>query len=447
MKEPTFVDFGGHSWFFKTEIINYMWRDNSRLFKTAEDIEFCASSSIYGDIKTITFGTTDFQAISNYDGDRYGGTKQPDGNIIVASSYNNPYYHYINRIEMIQHWVDKGWKLKILKPKILVCYGTRPEWIKVKSVINSFKKNNIIYKTLFTGQHKDIVEQNADYNINISQNGNRLNNIVSSIVDMPDYVFDGITHVLVQGDTTSVLSIALNSYHRNIKIIHLEAGLRTYDFENPFPEEMNRQLVSKMSSIHLCPTEMNKLNILEEKCSGDVYVVGNTVLDNLVDFKNQCEYADEILVTLHRRENHDKIEEWFRVIEDIALKNPDLKFTIPIHPNPNVDKHKYIFKKVNVIDPLSYDDFIQKLVKVKMVITDSGGLQEECSFFNKKCLVCRETTERPESLGFTSFLVGEPNNLYEMFNKHINDFEVNEICPFGNGDSSKKIVNIIKNIK
>lgn len=327
---------------------------------------------------------------------------------------------------------------------ILLVYGTRPEFIKIKPLINEMIKVNIKFKTLFTGQHQDLINEKADFNFEIKQScDNRLDDIISSCLHLPDKIFKNIDYVLVQGDTTSALGTSLTAYHRNKIIIHLEAGLRTYDKLNPFPEEINRQLISRLASIHFCPTEQNKNNLLQEGIKDKIFVVGNTGLDNLNHYKIQ--YDNIILATLHRRENHNQIDQWFNVLNNLA-KQYDYEFIIPMHPNPNVQKYKHILTNFKVIDPLSHDKLLEILVKSSLVITDSGGLQEECSFFNKKCLVCRRITERPESLGKTSFLVKEPDNLEELFNTHIKSPQVNYPCPFGDGKSAEKICNILKDL-
>lgn len=328
---------------------------------------------------------------------------------------------------------------------ILIVYGTRPEYIKVKPLMVEMDKQDIKYKTLFTGQHKDIVKETASFNLDMKYYGeNRLDNIIQNCMNLPDEWFEGITHVLVQGDTTSVIGLALAAMHRKISLIHLEAGLRTYDYENPFPEENNRRIVSTIAKIHLCPTELNKTNLENEMILGDIHVVGNTVLDNLLQYKKKCEYTNKVLVTLHRRENHDLIDEWFSEINNLSLIYPDLEFILPIHPNPNVQKYKHLLTNVKVIEPLPHDELLELLVKTKMVITDSGGLQEECSFFNKKCLVCREITERPESINLTSFMVKKPEHLKGKFDSEIKNYETNFESPYGDGTSAKKIIKILK---
>jgi UDP-N-acetylglucosamine 2-epimerase (non-hydrolysing) len=334
---------------------------------------------------------------------------------------------------------------------ILLAYGTRPEWIKIKPLIDVFNKEGFPYRTLFTGQHMDLVkEKQADYGINLLEfgNGNRLNNIVSAILNTCDRttMWDEITHVLVQGDTTSVLAVALSAFHHGIKVIHLEAGLRTYDNQNPYPEEQNRRLVSQITDIHLCPTELSMQNLINEKILGDKYVVGNTVLDNLLQYKDKCEYTNKVLVTMHRRENHYWMDRWFKEIDRLAELHMDLDFIIPLHPNPNVQKHRDLLKNVKIVEPMSHEELLNLLIKTKMVITDSGGLQEECSFFNKKCLTCRKVTERPEAIGQSTIMVENPNDLFELFNKNILNSEINYECPFGDGHSAEKIIEILKKI-
>lgn len=326
---------------------------------------------------------------------------------------------------------------------LLLSYGTRPEYIKIKPLIDVFNKNNFPYKVLFTGQHKDIAQFQYDYEIEIINGDNRLDSIIQSTMNkLPS----GFSHVLVQGDTTSVFAVALSSFHRGIKVIHLEAGLRTYNNQNPYPEEQNRRLVSQITDIHLCPTNLSRANLEDERILGDKYVVGNTVLDNLLQYKDKCEYANKILITMHRRENHHWINEWFVEINKLAEMHKNFNFIFPIHPNPNIQKYKHLLTHVNVINPLLHNELMEILIKTRLVITDSGGLQEECSFFNKKCLTCRKVTERPEAQGQSTFMVEQPSDLINIFNKHINDYEINYESPFGDGKSAEKIMKILKEI-
>lgn len=329
---------------------------------------------------------------------------------------------------------------------ILLSFGTRPEWLKIKPLIEEFKKSKLKFSTVFTGQHVDLLK-NIQTDFNFKQNelcDNRLNSVLANslINDLPL----NFTHVLVQGDTTSALGMALWAFHNKIKIIHLEAGLRTNDLEHPYPEEANRQLISRIADIHFCATEQNKQNLLSENITNKnhIYVVGNTVLDNIKNIIPS--YGNKVLVTLHRRENHTIIHEWFNEIEFCAQKYSDLEFILPIHPNPNVFKHRNILKKVKVIDPVNHDDLIDILKDCKFVITDSGGIQEEASFLNKKIIICRRTTERSECLQYHGVLCDNPSDITNLVNNIIIDFNINVTCPFGDGNSSHLILKILKNI-
>lgn len=357
---------------------------------------------------------------------------------------------------------------------ILLTYGTRPEYIKIKPLIGEMNKRGIPHKTLFTGQHKDLATNNATFNYEMKDDGsNRLDSIIKSCMSLPNEWFEGITHVLVQGDTTSVVGLALTALHRKLKVIHLEAGLRTYDKENPFPEENNRRIVSTIADIHLCPTEQNKQNLINEKVAGDIYVVGNTGLDNLyqasltpmgpgvnknlrrlnliLNGDTDVKLATErkVLITLHRRENHEKMDEWFRILNSFAkyYLPSGYSFILPMHPNPNVQKHRHLLPDVKVIEPLNHDELLELLMVSQLVVTDSGGLQEECSFLRKRCLVCRKVTERPESLGSTSTLIETPEDLYTYFDVFLALGNVpNEPCPFGDGHASEKICDIFEGL-
>jgi UDP-N-acetylglucosamine 2-epimerase (non-hydrolysing) len=322
---------------------------------------------------------------------------------------------------------------------ILLCFGTRPEWLKIKPLIGVLKN----YKLLFTGQHPDLLKEvEIDHKINIGNDLNRLDQLVNDcLTQFPENGYDS---VLVQGDTASAFACAVAAFHRCKKIYYLEAGLRSYNLNHPYPEEGYRQMISRLADVNLCPTELSKENLVNEKVKGECYVVGNTILDNLLLYKNECEYTNKILVTLHRRENHHQIKEWFLKINQLAENNPELEFILPMHPNPNVQKHKNILTHVNVVEPMSHQDLLKVLVKSKLIISDSGGIQEEASFFNKKVIVCRETTERPEAIETGHlYLCSFPNNLEKQFHSLIKDYEINSNCPYGDGKSSLKIKEII----
>lgn len=323
--------------------------------------------------------------------------------------------------------------------KILLCFGTRPEWLKIKPLTKVLQN----YELLFTGQHTDLLKDiSTDYQIKINQNKNRLDQVVSDcLLQFPDGDFDT---VLVQGDTVSAFACALAAFHRGKKICHLEAGLRTYNLKHPYPEESYRQMISRISDINLCPTSLSKGNLLNELASGDSHVVGNTVLDNLLSYKDKCEYTNKILVTLHRRENHSLIHNWFGKINNLAEKYSDLEFILPIHPNPEVTKHRNLLSHVNVVEPLEHSMLLDILAKCKLVISDSGGLQEESSFLKKKIIVCRKTTERPEGKKSGQLSICEsPDDLHGIFEELIYNYEVDGGCPYGDGLSSLKITKIL----
>ena len=325
---------------------------------------------------------------------------------------------------------------------ILISFGTRPEYIKLKPLMDKMK-GVLEYKVLFTGQHQDLVdEDNSEitYTVNITNDRNRLDSIVTSIMNAIDFKQEGITAVIVQGDTTSAYAMALSAFHHQIPVIHLEAGLRTYNLTEPYPEEANRQMISRIASIHLCPTLLAKKRLTQELISGRVKVVGNTVLDNLSDIKT-CN-KKQVLLTMHRRENHHNIQQWFRELDSLAITHSEYLFTLPIHPNPNVKKHIGIFKHINIVEPMSYKDLIAYLSNSSFVITDSGGIQEEAAFLKKPCLVCRKETERVEGLGNFSLLCPEPKLLHKKF-KELNILPMSGPCPYGDGYACEKIIKVL----
>jgi len=327
--------------------------------------------------------------------------------------------------------------------KILFCLGTRPEWLKIKPLINLMDKSE--YDLFFTGQHEDLLNNvEFDYKVSVTNKNNRLDDImISCMFNFPNQNYD---YVLVQGDTGSALGCALAAYNRKIKLIHLEAGLRTYDLENPYPEEAYRQIISRISDINLCPTNLSFDNLISEKVTGKIFVVGNTVLDNIVDLKDKTNYGNDVLITLHRRENHDIMNKWFESLNLISEKYKDLNFILPIHPNPNVQKHKHILNKnIKVVDPLNHNDLLNILIDCKFVITDSGGIQEEATFLNKKSIVCRKTTERPEGINTGHIILCEnPSDLILYVDNIVKDYNINTECPYGDGRSSEKILKIIR---
>ena len=224
---------------------------------------------------------------------------------------------------------------------VLLCFGTRPEWLKIKPLIKELDN----YELLFTGQHPDLLKDiKVDYRITIGNSDNRLDQLISDcLLQFPEGDFDS---VLVQGDTASAFACAVAAFNRQKKIYYLEAGLRSYNMKHPYPEEAYRQMISRISDVNLCPTQLSRGNLIKEKTNGKIYVVGNSVLDNLLPYKDKCEYTNKVLVTLHRRENHHWMDQWFKEINDLAIEYPELEFILPIHPNPEVQKHKYLLTNI-----------------------------------------------------------------------------------------------------
>lgn len=351
----------------------------------------------------------------------------------------------------------------------LITFGTRPEYIKVLSLINHLPS----IKTLYVGQHTNLLSfiKDPDYIIRIppcDPGENRLNSIISHT---SKFIFDpNIKQVLVQGDTTAAFAIALTAFNQKIPVIHLEAGLRTHDITNPFPEELNRQLISRIASIHLCPTYLNRQNLLNEGISKNIYVVGNTGLDNINLGPGQGTgqgtskwwsgngptagegtdqgtdprtFTNTILITMHRRDNFDLLEKWFITLNTLAQSYPDIEFIFPMHPNPYIQQYKHILENVEVIEPVSHDKLIEIIKSCKFVISDSGGIQEECAFLGKRIIICRKSTERPEILENYGVLCGEPEDLLDIFGSINENYIIDAECPFGDGRSWMKIAQII----
>jgi UDP-N-acetylglucosamine 2-epimerase (non-hydrolysing) len=205
------------------------------------------------------------------------------------------------------------------KLPILICFGTRPEWLKIKPLIKIMDRSE--YKLFFTGQHEDLLKEvDVDYKATIKEGSNRLDEVVKGCLDLPEGEFRG---VMVQGDTASAFACAIGAYHRGFRIYYLEAGLRSKSLKHPYPEEGYRQMIARISDVNFAPTQMAMVNLFEEKSLGDTWLVGNTVLDNLVDLAEPT-YGNKVLVTLHRRENHPIMHEWFKEVNDLAGQYPEL---------------------------------------------------------------------------------------------------------------------------
>lgn len=327
--------------------------------------------------------------------------------------------------------------------KVGIAFGTRPEWIKVQPVIEALGDRAVV---ICTGQHDSLLKE-ACWDIHLepgaSSGGNRLDEILSNcMLRFPDVQMAAL---MVQGDTASVLGCALAAFHRGIEVIHLEAGLRSFDLLNPYPEEAYRQMVSRIAAINLAPTDLSGQRLMEEKVPGEVHIVGNTVLDSLLSRKGDAHAQDTVLITLHRRENHERMGDWCRELDRCAEARPDLRFVFPAHPSPKVQEAAASLVRVEVVPPVGREALVGLILASAIVITDSGGIQEEVAFFNKKAIVCRKTTERPEGIdtGHT-ILCGEPEDLLMSFLKELKNPSVDAPCPYGDGTSAMRIVKILE---
>lgn len=341
---------------------------------------------------------------------------------------------------------------------LLVAFGTRPECLKIEPLLKYWKSIEFNdWKVWLTGQHEEMcidLWNNWEFKDKciggrIITFENRLDSIISTILTSASFHINHneVNALLVQGDTASAFACALAAFHRQIPIIHLEAGLRSYDNENPYPEEFYRRSISMMSSINLCPTWQNAKKLDDERAPGHYFVTGNTILDSIKDVVPG--FQKKILCTLHRRENQSEIEEWFQVLEDLAKESPDYEFILPIHPNPEISKYRSMFQSVKCIDAVSHSELINILKDCYCVITDSGGIAEEASFLGKRILLCRKATERPEAWAFYTWCE-RPSELKKnctyLLSLNLKD-NLKEKCPFGIGTSSRQITDILINEK
>lgn len=366
------------------------------------------------------------------------------------------------------------------KKNILFVFGTRPEVIKLAPVILELKKYPDKYNVIIcnTEQQKELSNQTlayfnlkADINLDCMRPNQSLAEVQSRILTALDSVFSEkeIDATIVQGDTMTVLCGALTSFYRKIPVFHVEAGLRSYDIYEPFPEEVMRQMTSRVAELNFAPTEKNKNALLKEDISEKkIYVTGNTVIDALFclseDTMNVAsEFYKEkgipvddkvVLITTHRRENHgERINRILDAIEHLVNKYQDHHFIIPVHPNPNVkDKiHSRLEKYSNVylLKPLDYPYLVYLMKNAKLILTDSGGIQEEAPSFGCPTLVMRYETERQEGIDAgVSVLVGADydkivNLSCEILDKTKSDSRLKAQNPYGTGNSSKKIEEII----
>lgn len=327
--------------------------------------------------------------------------------------------------------------------KIGVFIGTRPELIKCMPLINS----SDMYIPIFVQQHTDILDISLNkeyYTISITIFGdNRLNNIIMSIINSNVFNIQW-NAILVQGDTAVAFAAAMTAFHRNIKIIHLEAGLRTYDLENPWPEEGYRRMIDSIANIALCPSANSAQNLINEKFTGEIEIVGNTSIDAINQYQLVPRIGNTVVITLHRRENWNQIKSFFEIIEELANSRPELKFILPIHPNPEIKKLGELFKCVQVINPLSHIEMCKLLAECNCIISDSGGIQEEASFLGKRVFCCRKVTERSELIDNYIVYTPTPESLKTLFTPQTELLPLSTI--YGEGKAHLKINSYITNI-
>ena len=380
---------------------------------------------------------------------------------------------------------------------VLLVFGTRPEAIKMAPLVKEFQKNHAEFKTLVcvTGQHREMLDQVLhlfeivpDYDLNIMKQGQDLYDVTSRVLlGMRDVLKEAKPDVvLVHGDTTTSTAAALAAFYQQIPVGHVEAGLRTHNIYSPWPEEMNRQITGRISTYHFAPTLLSKQNLLQENvCPDFIAVTGNTVIDTLrqvvakikmdshldQELENllyQCGYDVKrlingkklVLITGHRRENFgDGFISMCTAIKDLSRKYPNVDFVYPMHLNPNVRKpiHQVFGEDLTnlgnmfFIEPLEYLTFVYLMEKSTIVLTDSGGIQEEAPGLGKPVLVMRDTTERPEALeAGTVKLVGTE---YDKIVKEVSTLLDDEsaykkmsmaVNPYGDGLACGRIINFLR---
>lgn len=365
------------------------------------------------------------------------------------------------------------------KIKVMTVFGTRPEGIKMAPIIKEIEKREEIDSVIcITAQHREMLDQvlnlfeiKPDYDLNIFKPGQSLTEITTKALQGLEEVIkkEKPDVLLVQGDTSTVFSGALAAFYQGVKIGHVEAGLRSGNIYSPYPEEANRMLTGIVTDFHFAPTQRNKDNLLRENYSEEkIFITGNTVIDALQyaikdDYKfenqllNNLDYKDKriILLTSHRRENiGEPMENIFNAVNDIANKYEDVEVVFPVHLNPKVrDIANSILgsnEKIHLIEPLDYEPFTNLMGRVHLVVTDSGGLQEEAPTLGKPVLVVREETERPEGIeSGTAKLIGtEYKDLYEsldllLSNNDDYDNMAKAVNPYGDGKASERIVDTI----
>jgi UDP-N-acetylglucosamine 2-epimerase (non-hydrolysing) len=373
--------------------------------------------------------------------------------------------------------------------KILIVFGTRPEAIKMAPLVKEFKKDTLNFETkvCVTAQHREMLDQvldlfqiTPDYDLNIMKPGQDLYDVTSNILLKIKPVLEGFNPdvVLVHGDTATTFATSLAAYYQKIKIGHIEAGLRTGDLYSPWPEEGNRRLVGALTDYHFSPTSTSKNNLLNEGVSeSSVFVTGNTVIDALQLVMNRVKNDESlrlkiestifqtgfqelnskfVLVTGHRRENFGQgFLNICEALKVLAKNNPDISILYPVHLNPNVkgpvNELLSNISNIKLVEPFQYEEFIYLMSKAYLILTDSGGIQEEAPSLGRPVLVMRNTTERPEAVeaGTVKLVGSDPGNIIKEVQKLLNNnSEYQKMSkaynPYGDGNASQKILTILR---
>ncbi|WP_286894797.1 MULTISPECIES: non-hydrolyzing UDP-N-acetylglucosamine 2-epimerase [Sphingobacterium] len=369
------------------------------------------------------------------------------------------------------------------RKKNLIIFGTRPEAIKMAPLVLAFKENSQDFDTrvCVTAQHREMLDQvleffqiTPDYDLDIMKPNQNLYGLTADIITQLKPVLEDFSpdFVYVHGDTTTTMAASIASFYAGAKVCHIEAGLRTHDKRSPFPEEINRQVTGRIADYHFAPTEQSKENLLRENISNDsILVTGNTVIDALLDSSVKVKDIESpeinalrklvdptkklILVTGHRRENHGQgFINICEALRDIAIHNQNVQIIYPVHLNPNVKGPVYEIlsgiENIDLIEPLAYPAFVWLMSNSYLIITDSGGVQEEAPSLGKPVLVMRDTTERPEAVeAGTVILVGtDKKKIVEeasaLLSKDTLYKKMSELHnPYGDGKACARIINFI----
>jgi len=363
--------------------------------------------------------------------------------------------------------------------KILIIFGTRPEAIKMAPLVLRLSLDFDV-KVCVTGQHREMLDQVLrlfqiipDYDLNLMKPNQNLSDLTGEVLNGVTNILlqDEFDWVLVQGDTTTTMAGTMASFYQKVSVGHVEAGLRTYNLGSPFPEELNRQVTSKMAQLHFAPTAQSKQNLLNEGFSDNsISITGNTIIDALnwvlehtaelnVDLPFDLQQSRTILVTGHRRENFgDGFQQICEALKTVAKQKPDIQIVFPVHLNPNVrepvNRLLSNLPNLHLIEPLEYQHFVFLMNQSTLILTDSGGLQEEAPSLGKPVLVMRDTTERTEAVeAGTVKLVGtNKQTIVDETMRLLNNSEAyREMTyahnPYGDGSASEKIMEALINFE